>query len=161
MRALCLLIPAMALFVLGCGGGGSIPPVPVSGKVLVGGKPVEGAVVTFLSQAKEGGRSASGKTDKDGAFKLTTAKTNDGAPPGEYTITIAKQEMKAGGNAPIDINAGGDVSAAYGQAMAAAGSGNMSKVLKDILPAKYANAASSGLTRTVVKGETNEFEFEL
>lgn len=161
MRALLLLISVLALPLLGCGGDGSTPPVPVSGKVLVGGKPVEGAVVTFLSQAKEGGRSASGKTDKDGAFKLTTAKTDDGAPPGEYTITIAKQEMKGGGNEPIDITTGGDISAAYGQAMGAAGSGNMSKVMKDLLPEKYGNAASSGLTRTVVKGEKNEFEFDL
>jgi hypothetical protein len=161
MRALFLMIPVLALSLSGCGGA-STPPVPVTGKVLAGGKPVEGAIITFLSQAKEGGRSASGRTDKDGTFKLTTAKTDDGAPPGEYTITIAKQESKTGGgNAPIDINASGGPGAAYGQAMAAAGSGNMSKVMKDLLPAKYASAATSGLTRTVVKGEKNEFEFDL
>lgn len=159
MRALFVLMSVIAFSLAGCGSG-SNPPVPVSGKVVLEGKPVEGAVVTFHSK-DPGGRSASGRTGSDGTFKLTTVKTDDGAPPGDYVITIAKQESKVpGGNAPVDISKG-DYGAAYGQMMGAAGGGNMSKIMKDVLPAKYANAADSGLSRTVVKGEPNEFDFEL
>jgi hypothetical protein len=32
---------------------------------------------------------------------------------------------------------------------------------KDTIPPKYASIASSGLSRTVVKGEPNDFTFEL
>lgn len=150
----------LALLISGCNSSGSVPPVPVSGKVTLEGKPVEGAIVTFLTKTGEG-RSASGKTGADGAFKLTSINTNDGAPPGDYIITIAKTEMKgADSGGGIDISKG-DYGAAYGAAMAAAASGNMSKVQKDLLPKKYASAADSGLTRTVVKGDANDFLFDL
>jgi Carboxypeptidase regulatory-like domain len=152
-----LLLSIVALAFSGCGGESS-PPVAVSGKVSMKGKPIEGAVVTFHASAQ--GRSASGKTAADGTFKLTTNKTDDGAKPGEYTVTISKQEAKTGGSSGVDITKG-DFGAAYGQMMGAAGSNNMAKAVKDALPAKYASAASSGLSRTVVKGEKNEFEFDL
>ncbi len=159
MRTFCALLSLLVLGFAGCGGG-SIAPVPVSGKVALKGKPIEGALVTFHSGGTGGGRSASGRTAADGTFKLTTNRTNDGAQPGDYTITIAKQESKSGGSSGVDISSG-DFGAAYGQMMGAAGSNNMAKVMKDVLPAKYASAASSGLTRTVVKGEENVFEFDL
>lgn len=156
VRFLKLLVLLQALFLVGCSGS-SNPPVPVSGKVLLNKKPVDGAVITFLS--KDGGRSASARTEADGSFKLTTVNTGDGAPPGEYVVTIAKQESKVS-TADVDVSNGkfGD---AYGQMMGAAASGNMSKVMKDVLPAKYAKAAESGLIKTVVKGEPNDFTFEL
>lgn len=157
MRTLMVIISCFALGLTGCGGAAE-RPVPVAGKVLLGGKAVEGAVVTFHS--KGGGRSASGRTDAEGNFKLTTIKTDDGAPPGEYTVTIAKQETKSGGSAGVDISSG-DYGEAYGQAMMAAGSNQMDKYMKDVLPAKYADPTQSGLVRTVVKGEENEFVFEL
>lgn len=157
MRTLMIMMAScLALGLSGCGGG-SERPVPVGGKVLLGGKPVDGAVVTYHS--KGGGRSASGKTDAEGNFKLTTINTGDGAPPGEYTVTIAKQETKSGGGG-VDISSG-DYGEAYGQAMMAAGTNTMSKYMKDVLPAKYADPAQSGLVRTVVKGEENNFTFEL
>src|SRR5687768_17292422 len=103
MRALIIMFSCLAIGFAGCGSG-SERPVPVGGKVTLGEKPVDGAVVTFHS--KGGGRSASGKTDADGNFKLTTINTGDGAPPGEYTVTISKQESKVGGGAPVDISSG-------------------------------------------------------
>ncbi len=72
VRFLKLLVLLQALFLLGCSGG-SNPPVPVTGKVLLNKKPVDGAVITFLS--KSGGRSASARTEADGSFKLTTVNT--------------------------------------------------------------------------------------
>jgi hypothetical protein len=151
------LVAMVSLTFVGCGGSG-VPPVPVSGKVLWKGQPVTEATITFLS--KTGGRSASGRTSADGSFTLTTNRTGDGAPPGEYAVTVSKVEAKGGGSAGVDISSG-DYGAAYGQMMGAAGTNTMSKVLKDVLPAKYGNAEQSGLIRTVVKGEDNTFDFDL
>jgi hypothetical protein len=159
MRAMTIMFAMISCGLVGCGGSSLPPPVPVSGKVTLAGKPVDGAVVTFLST--DGGRSASGTTGSDGSFKLTTINTNDGARPGEYTVTISKTESKVGGAAEIDV-AAGEYGDAYGAMMgAAAKGGDMSKVMKSMLPEKYANAAESGLKRTVVKGEENDFLIDL
>ncbi len=158
MRLVAVLSCLLAIFLSGCKSDGFEPPVPVSGKVTLAGKGVDGAMVTFLS--KSGLRSASGTTDKEGNFKLTCVNTNDGAAPGEYVVTISKQESKTGGSAAVDISSG-NYGADYGAKMGAAGGGNMAKVMKDIIPAKYASAADSGLVRSVVKGDKNDFTFDL
>ena len=147
--------------IVGCGGDGLPPPVPVSGKVTLGGKPISGANVTFLSV--DGGTSASGRTISDGTYKLTTLNTDDGARPGEYTITIAKSDSKFSEADMGNVNEDGsvDFGADYGKMMDASASGNMSKVMDSELPPKYGDAAQSGLKRTVVKGEPNEFNFDL
>ncbi len=148
---------AMGVITLaGCSrGNGFPPPVPVSGSVSYQGKPVDGASITFLA-GDGGGRSASGTTDSQGAFQLTTFSTSDGALPGDYTVTIAKMESKIGG----DMDAS-NPDADYNQMMAAAGSNNLAKLQKAILPEKYADATKSGLKRSVVDGQANEFAFEL
>ena len=158
MRMAVVIFCVLTVFLSGCGGDGFERPVPVSGKVTLSGKAVDGATVTFLSKA--GLRSASGNTDKDGNFKLTCVNTDDGAVPGDYVVTIAKQEAKGGGSSSVDISSG-NFGADYGARMGAAGSGNMAKVMKELLPAKFADAAESGLVRTVVKGDKNEFTFDL
>jgi hypothetical protein len=79
----------LALTAAGCGG--KYTPVPVSGVVSLDGKPVEGATVFFyaVGDPKEG-RQASGSTDKDGVFHLSTLKNNDGALPADYKVVIHK-----------------------------------------------------------------------
>ncbi|GIX00313.1 MAG: hypothetical protein KatS3mg111_3645 [Pirellulaceae bacterium] len=142
---------------VGCGSGGP-DPVPVSGKVLYQGKPVADATVTFLSTS--GGRSASGKTAADGTFTLTTNKTGDGAVPGDYIVTISKVAAKGASAGPINIE-NGEYGEDYGRMMDAVATGDMSKFLKDELPAKYGDPAQSGLRRTVTAEGPNEFEFNL
>jgi hypothetical protein len=75
-----VLLAAMA-----CGGSGK--PIKVSGRVLLDGKPLPGATVTF-TPAEGKGNIAAGRTDADGGFRLTTFNVDDGAVPGEYKITI-------------------------------------------------------------------------
>jgi hypothetical protein len=157
MRAVAI-VGLCLVAIAGCGSDGFTPPVPVKGKVTLGGKPVEGALVTFHN--KTGGRSASGKTEKDGTFKLTCINTDDGAPPGDFNVSIKKVEAKGGGDAGVDISSG-NFGADYGAQMAAAASGTTSKLLKDAIPAKYGDPTQSGLTRSVVKGEPNDFVFDL
>src|SRR5262245_12374499 len=68
---------------LGCGQGKT---VKVEGVVTLDGKPLPAATVTFVPDGN--GRAASGRTDQDGIFRLTTFRTDDGAVPGEYKVTV-------------------------------------------------------------------------
>ena len=151
MQMMKLLLVSLVAFAVGCGGSMGPPPVPVSGKVTLG------ATVTFLSTT--GGRSASGKTGSDGSFKLSTINTDDGARPGEYNVTIAKIESKLAGK-ETDVEKG-EYGENYDAMMMGAASNDMSKVQKNTLPDKYASPTESGLSRTVVKGEENNFLFDL
>jgi hypothetical protein len=73
----------------GCGG--KYTPVSVSGVVTLDGNPVEGATVYFYAVGDEReGRPASGSTNKDGEFQLSTMGTNDGALKAEYKVVIHK-----------------------------------------------------------------------
>jgi hypothetical protein len=75
----------------GCGGGTAHPPAyPVSGRVLdAAGRPAEKAVVTF-HRAGAGSNDAkpSARVAADGTFRLSTYAENDGAPAGEYAVTV-------------------------------------------------------------------------
>lgn len=74
---------------VGCGGGAKT--AKVEGILTLDGKPVPGATVIFMPVA-QGGRSASGRVDEDGKFRLTTFSTDDGALPGEYKVVIRYSE---------------------------------------------------------------------
>ncbi|MER3415419.1 MAG: hypothetical protein C4297_04290 [Gemmataceae bacterium] len=83
----------------GCGGGASgAKPAPVKGRILLDGKPLEGATVTFIPESGKG-QPASGRTDSQGQFVLTTHNTGDGAVPGSYKVTVRKELAIAGGEA--------------------------------------------------------------
>lgn len=141
----------------GCGDGSGVAPVKVRGTVLAQGKAVDGAVITFYS--KNGGEAASGRTDTEGKYQLTTRKPNDGAVPGDYIVTVAKSGDDAGASS-YDPSKGGPMSADYIKQMQ-----NVSKPKKDpvkgVLPAKYGNVKDSGLIRTVTASGQNEFDFDL
>ena len=79
----CAAIPAA-----GCGA----KPVPTKGVVTVDGKPLANASVMFTCQ-EIGGKDATGFTDANGVFELTTARLKDGALPGLYKVTVHHSEM--------------------------------------------------------------------
>jgi hypothetical protein len=84
--ALVVLLP----FLAGCGSG-RLATYPVKGKVLVDGEPAQGVHVAFYPK-DTGGHSPyipSGQTDENGEFVLSTFITGDGAPAGEYDVTLA------------------------------------------------------------------------
>lgn len=66
------------------------PTFPVTGKVLVRGKPAEHATVVFhpVNDTDAAARRPQGKVGADGTFTLTTYEANDGAPAGEYRVTL-------------------------------------------------------------------------
>jgi hypothetical protein len=67
--------------------------------VTLDGKPLSWATITF-NPIGGAGRSASGLSDDDGNFQLTTLRTNDGAAPGEYKVTVTKEQPTE----PVKIN---------------------------------------------------------
>jgi hypothetical protein len=148
---------ALALLCLALGGCGPDRPnmAPVSGVVTYQGQPVVGARVVFHNDLAP--RAATGTTDQEGKFRLTTFENFDGAVPGEHVVTISKLQA----DAAVSSASADDPSAAYGQGMMAAASGNMEAIQKNELPAKYADPKTSELTRTVSKEGPNEFEINL
>ena len=68
------------------------PVFPVQGAVYFKGSPAEGAMVTFHPLPLESGQLVAvrsrGTVSENGQFKLTTYNTDDGAPEGDYAVTI-------------------------------------------------------------------------
>ncbi len=95
-----LALALIALSVAGCG----IKTVPVSGKVTVDGVPAENIRVVFQadSTSQNVPPVAIGKTNKDGEFSLSLAKTKKkGAAPGNYAVFLVWQDPDAEEN-PIE-----------------------------------------------------------
>lgn len=144
------------LAMLGCGSGGRETPVPVypvTGVVTYNGKPVVGADITFFSA--DGDRSAFGRTDNEGRYRLSTFSSNDGAIEGRHLVTIVKVNVptrQAEPVAPID-------SEAY--VPPEEGVSTSPPPPKSEVPEKYASQETSGLTAIVNADGNNEINFEL
>ena len=91
--SICVIVAAQ-----GCGAENDdrVEVYPVSGKVFVGGKPIEGISVIFYGQApaQEDKRMPvpAGVTDANGEFRLTSYDSGDGAPAGEYKVAVIWNE---------------------------------------------------------------------
>ena len=100
-------VAGLALLVASCGDG-KVAVYPTSGNVVdAAGKPAVGAMVVFhpKADAGKGVTAVSGVTDDQGVYRLTTFALNDGAPAGEYTITLTWPRPK---KTPFD-SAGDDL----------------------------------------------------
>ncbi|HWL10044.1 MAG TPA: carboxypeptidase-like regulatory domain-containing protein [Planctomicrobium sp.] len=118
------------------------PPVyPTKGIVTLDGQPLEKAVVIFRSQEK--GVAATGVTDANGTFKLTSYKADDGAVADHFLVAVSKHEAP---EPPSGYNS--DTMPPLPPA-------------KLVTPAKYAEFSTSGLEATVVEKGENTFEFRL
>jgi len=117
---------------LACSGGLK----PARGKVTYKGQPIKGAVVVFVPRdARSNPHRPSGVTGEDGSYSLTTG-TREGAPAGEYVVTVTWTEVK-------DKPRKGKVSMADEEAE-----------IRDRLKGRYADPATSTL-RATVKGGSN------
>jgi len=90
--ALSITLAGGALFVLGCGDG-RLPRSPVSGRVLVDGKPAGGAIVVLHPVAGGVDPEAekirpTGTCDRDGKFVIGTWELADGVPAGRWKATV-------------------------------------------------------------------------
>ena len=154
--ALCVAA-AMSIFLSGCGKPG-IGAIPVSGSVTVNGKPMEGVLVQFMPESP-GGRAASGTTNAEGVFNLTTEEYRDGAIPGMYKVAVTKREMEDDGlsNITVDPNDPASMDAIYSQANTRTQTKSF-----NVIADKWGSTSTSNLSAEVVKGQDNSsFLFEV
>lgn len=76
---------------------GRILVFPVSGTLTFQGMPATGALVTFhpVDSPLPAALQPNGKVADDGSFKLTTYESGDGAPAGNYAVTVFWPEPPA------------------------------------------------------------------
>ena len=123
---------------------GPIPVHPVRGTVMVKGKPAADVLVTFHpsgspSRPGEVTSSPTGKTHAEGKYQLHTYLGTDGAPAGQYAVSLTF----AGSAESRDIM-----------------SKNQTIAITKI-PAKYSDPRKSGLTATVKEGDNAIDPFEI
>jgi hypothetical protein len=84
----------------GCGGAsGTQPGFPVTGKVLVGGEPLDGGVVLFISDAAKGNSSRlrpAGQITETGIYALY-AEGRPEIPPGWYKVAVESYDQAGRG----------------------------------------------------------------
>ncbi|RMF87778.1 MAG: hypothetical protein D6741_20100 [Planctomycetota bacterium] len=147
-------------FLLGCPRDSGRPKTyPVEGVVTLNGEPVEGATVVFSpvggGEGETSPQAAQAKTDADGHYELSTFEAGDGAIPGEYAVIVTKYDVKPTPGGPELESEEGQM-----KAFLEAQQGGDDSAVRNLLPAKYANAQTSGLKFTV-KLERNSIDIKL
>ena len=144
------LVCAYVIGVAVCGGcsnsgsGSHLPTVKATGTVRYQGQPVADADVTFNNQAA--GQTGTAKTDSAGRFSLSTFGKDDGVVPGEQKVAIRRVDVIDNTPPGVDVSAGGQ---------------SVPPTIRWLVPEKYSNAATSGLSVEVKDGEVNDFPFDL
>jgi hypothetical protein len=114
---------------------------PVEGTVRVNGQPAAAALVTFHPLRGEAGAARpTGRVGEDGRFVLTTRAGGDGAPAGEYRVTVVWTRAVA---ATKPVSDGDEVP------------------VRSLLPATYSNPESTPLRATVKPGANEPIVFEI
>jgi hypothetical protein len=141
MRGLRRMLAALLVACIsGCAGSQGSETVEVTGTVTFDGKPLEGANVIFHPlEGGEGMLASQSVTDAEGRFQLAThtggGKYKPGIVAGKYAVAITKLDTAA-------------ISKTFAPP-------------KNLLPKKYGDPATSGLTADVVVGQANDFPFRL
>ena len=112
LRLACVVGALVTLTLPGCSSGEreymTVPLAKVTGKVLDNGEPVVRAKVAFhpVLPSTDPPLIPSAMTDEQGQFQLTTYVQSDGAPPGEYRVTLScpvlPSPKAAGIQLPVD-----------------------------------------------------------
>jgi hypothetical protein len=115
---------------------GRKPVHPVRGRVLVNGKPAAQTQVLFHpADSSEAELRPTGQTDDQGYFTLTSYANSDGAPEGDYAVTVTWFRV--------------------------ARSGKEELVPCNVLPQRYASRQTSQLRATVTAGDNELTPFRL
>ena len=112
-----------------------VPTHPVEGKLTLNGQPVAGASITFHRFNKNTEKYTSacnGRSDASGRFQMTTYFRFDGAPAGEFAVTVTKADGFDEEGAPV----------------------------KNQLPAEYGTPATTPIKVTIKPG-TNDVNIDL
>jgi hypothetical protein len=141
LASLRIMIAGTALAGLaGCGRQeSSIPVYPVSGTVKFQGEPASGAFLVFHPRSPGGNPDEtirpSAQVKTDGSFRLTSFDEGDGAPAGNYAVTIQWNKL---------VKDGGDVKAG-----------------PNVVPAAYSKVETTPLIISVKESENQLEPFEI
>jgi hypothetical protein len=124
-RLTALGLAGFAVACTSCSQDKRLPVFPVTGQVLFAGKPTPRALLVFHPVVENSLRPL-GTVDEDGTFTLTTYEQGDGAPAGDYTVTVEWRRL-----ATVDDD----------------------QRPPNRLPARYLNPKSSGITARVGEGD--------
>jgi len=150
--ALSILV-AVGIVLTGCSYSSRPPTYRVTGTVTMQGKPVAGAAIIFVPTSNEGA-AASAITDSEGKYSLTTWQAEDGARPGEYRVKVSKQEETTVDPSKMVQNVPLEEDQKYVE------SKKSRPPAKSLVPSKYQDESSSGLSHTVPKS-SSVFDIEL
>jgi hypothetical protein len=117
--------------------------VSAGGVVRLEGRPLEGALVTFTNATL----SASGRTDAEGRFTLTTYESGDGAAPGKHTVTVSKVQLPERDPAAVPMRRTAGMPP--------------SPQARSLIPSRYADPATSGLSADVGDGGSTDIVIEI
>jgi hypothetical protein len=121
---------ACLVAILGCGEAkpDRVAVHPAAGTITFKGQPAHGASLTLYPKTvAENVPAPRASVEKDGSFKLSTFNGGDGAPEGEYVVTVRWYKLVKQGS---DLIAG-----------------------PNVIPRKYTNPQSSELTIRIAAGE--------
>ena len=154
-----LILPLLAaLILIGCNSGARRPATyPVTGTVTYQGKPLAGALVTFVPAEDGKNEAATGMTDAEGKFKLTTYSADDGANAGDYLIKVAKWD----GKKPTNEEQEAYIISYEEEQKLQFTDEKPTPPAKNLLPAKYGYEGTSGLTLSVTKAGPNHIDIKL
>ncbi len=138
-----LLAAAVCVPLTGCGNDRTVT-VPVAVRVLYKGQPAAGALVVFHpidpgAEKRIGGKPF-GKVKDDGTVAVTTHQEADGAPEGEYNVTVQWSEAAPAGKLSLTGEGGG---------------------AKDKLGGRYGDPRNPKFKLTVKRGDPNVLELKL
>jgi hypothetical protein len=148
------VLVTLGIVLAGCPNSSRPATYRVTGTVTMQEKPVEGAVITFVPSSNEG-EAASAITDANGKYALTTWQAGDGARPGEYRVKLSKQEQTTAapskGVKNLSIE---EEQKIYVENM------KPRPPAKSLMPSKYQDESTSGLSHTVPKAAST-FDIEI
>jgi hypothetical protein len=138
LLALSCFAAAFVAAALGCGGPARLELHPATGRVQQNGKPAAGARVTLHPAASIIDEQAkalrpSGVADASGAYSLSTYVPDDGAPAGEWTVTVVWPDPKIDEKRRLEIESDGNS-------------------VPDILQGRFAKPESSPWKATIAAG---------
>ena len=131
----------LGCLILGCGGDSSYTPTvqvfPAKGKLEYQGKPLAGVTLIFNPVDEKQKLKPQATTDAEGNFVATTFSTGDGAPEGEFLITLVVRSNESD-SAREDAEGNG-----------------RAKPAKTKFPVKFQNPTTSTLKVKVSKGQAD------
>lgn len=135
---------------VGCGKSNDLGTVPVSGQIMLNGKPLVDADVYFMTEKFTG----TAKTDEEGKYTLVR-----GAMPGENRIYISKVEIPDQSDMVSEEMDMAQIEAA--NAAVPSKSKQASSEIKQLVPEEFSDPEKSELTATVPDGGASGMDFHL